>query len=69
MRIAVIWFLSIATAFVAIAGARAADVSIKTEPTGYVKVCSLYGEGFYYIPGTETLDQNRGLRPFTGRVQ
>ncbi len=24
------------------------------KPVEYVKVCSLYGEGFYYVPGTET---------------
>lgn len=26
----------------------------KSEPVEYVKVCSLYGEGFFYIPGTDT---------------
>ena len=24
------------------------------KPVQYVKICSLYGEGFYYIPGTDT---------------
>ncbi|MGB7257197.1 MAG: porin, partial [Pseudolabrys sp.] len=24
------------------------------KPVQYVKICSLYGAGFYYIPGTDT---------------
>ena len=39
---------------VAIAGAQAADLPVKAKPVEYVKICSLYGEGFYYIPGTDT---------------
>ena len=27
---------------------------VKAEPVQYVKICSLYGDGFYYIPGTDT---------------
>ncbi|MCZ7642006.1 MAG: porin [Pseudorhodoplanes sp.] len=26
----------------------------RAKPEEYVKVCSLYGAGFYYIPGTDT---------------
>jgi porin-like protein len=26
----------------------------KPKPVEYVKVCSLYGDGFYYVPGTDT---------------
>jgi hypothetical protein len=26
----------------------------RTKPVQYVKICSLYGAGFYYIPGTDT---------------
>jgi hypothetical protein len=37
-----------------IAKAQAADVPVKAQPTEYVKVCSLYGAGFWYIPGTDT---------------
>jgi hypothetical protein len=33
--------------------AQAADLPIKAKPVEYVKICSLYGEGFYYIPGTD----------------
>jgi hypothetical protein len=27
---------------------------VKAKPVEYVKVCSLYGEGFFYVPGTDT---------------
>jgi len=33
--------------------AQAADLPMKAKPVEYVKICSLYGEGFYYIPGTD----------------
>lgn len=36
------------------AGAQAADVPVKAKAIEYVKICSLYGAGFYYIPGTDT---------------
>jgi hypothetical protein len=35
-------------------GAQAADLPVKAKPIEYVKICSLYGAGFYYIPGTDT---------------
>jgi hypothetical protein len=39
----------------AVAGAQAADLpSKKAAPVEYVRVCSTYGAGFFYIPGTET---------------
>jgi hypothetical protein len=38
----------------AVAGAQAADLPVKAKPVEYVKICSLYGAGFYYIPGTDT---------------
>jgi len=34
--------------------AQAADLPLKAKAVEYVKVCSLYGSGFYYIPGTDT---------------
>ena len=46
--------LGTAAGFVAIAGAQAADLPVKAKPVQYVKICSLYGAGFYYIPGTDT---------------
>jgi hypothetical protein len=38
----------------AVAGAQAADLPVKAKPVEYVKVCSLYGAGFFYVPGTDT---------------
>jgi hypothetical protein len=38
-----------------VSGAQAADLPAKTAtPVEYVRVCSTYGTGFFYIPGTET---------------
>ncbi|MCP1830223.1 hypothetical protein J2R76_006923 [Bradyrhizobium sp. USDA 4532] len=36
------------------ASAQAADLPVKAKAVEYVKICSLYGAGFYYIPGTDT---------------
>src|SRR5262245_1561622 len=44
--------LSSASVLVAF-GAQAADLHVKAKPVEYVKIWSLYGEGFYYIPGTD----------------
>ena len=43
-----------AAGLITVAGAHAADLPIKAKPVEYVKVCSMYGAGFYYIPGTDT---------------
>ncbi|MGE0501395.1 MAG: porin [Rhizobiaceae bacterium] len=45
-----------AAALVAVSGARAADAIVmpEPEPVEYVRVCDMYGAGFFYIPGTET---------------
>ena len=45
--------LGSAAGLVAVAGAQAADLPVKAKPVEYVKVCSAYGAGFYYIPGTD----------------
>jgi hypothetical protein len=46
--------LATATSFVALAGAQAADtMPVKAKPVQYVKICPVYGDGFYYIPGTQ----------------
>ncbi|UPK05807.1 porin [Bradyrhizobium sp. 170] len=52
------------------AGAQAADLPVKAKAVEYVKVCSLYGAGFYYIPGTDTCIKLGGyLRAdFTGHA-
>ncbi|MEZ5787190.1 MAG: porin [Xanthobacteraceae bacterium] len=46
--------LGSAAGLMAVAGAQAADLPVKAAPVEYVKICSLYGAGFYYIPGTDT---------------
>src|SRR5215207_5098632 len=46
--------LGSAAALAALTGAQAADLPVKAKPVEYVKICSLYGAGFYYIPGTDT---------------
>lgn len=46
--------LGTAAGLVALAGAQAADLPVKAKPVQYVKICSAYGDGFYYIPGTDT---------------
>ncbi len=47
--------LGSAAALAATTGAQAADLpSKKSAPVEYVRVCSAYGAGFFYIPGTDT---------------
>ncbi len=46
--------LGSAAGLVAVAAAQAADLPVKAKPVEYVKVCSLYGAGFWYVPGTDT---------------
>ena len=53
MHISKSLLLGSAAGLVAVAGAQAADLPVKAKPVQYVKICSLYGVGFYYIPGTD----------------
>ncbi|BCG81374.1 porin [Mesorhizobium sp. 113-3-3] len=48
--------LGSAAAMIAVSGARAADAVVvaEPEPAEYVKICDVYGAGYFYIPGTET---------------
>jgi hypothetical protein len=47
-----------ATALISVTGGRAADAVVVAEPEPqspqYVKICDVYGAGYFYIPGTET---------------
>jgi hypothetical protein len=56
-----------------VSGAQAADLPVKAKAVEYVRVCSLYGAGFFYIPGTDTCIKLGGyLRvdtTFNGGVQ
>lgn len=64
--------LGSAAAMVAVVGAQAADLPVKAKPVQYVKICTLYGDGFYYIPGSDTCIKFAGyIRTdyhFNGRV-
>jgi len=46
--------LGSAAGLVAMSGAQAADLPVKAKAVEYVRICSLYGAGFYYMPGTDT---------------
>src|ERR1700745_3081354 len=46
--------LGSAAGLLAMSGAQAADFPVKAKPGEDVKICSLYGAGFFYIPGTDT---------------
>jgi hypothetical protein len=46
--------LGSAAGLVALSGAQAADLPVKAKAVEYVRICSLYGAGFFYIPGTDT---------------
>ncbi|MEX0955508.1 MAG: porin [Rhizobiaceae bacterium] len=47
-------------------GAKAADaiVMAEPEPMEYVRICDVYGTGFFYIPGTETCMHINGYYRF-----
>jgi hypothetical protein len=46
--------LGTAAGLIAAGGAQAADLPVKAKAVEYVRICSLYGAGFYYMPGTDT---------------
>jgi hypothetical protein len=54
MKTVIALLLGTAAGLVATTASQAADIPVKAKPVQYVKVCSLYGDGFYYIPGTDT---------------
>ena len=55
MKFTKIMMLAGAAGIATIGGAQAADLpSKKAAPVEYVRVCSTYGAGFFYIPGTQT---------------
>ena len=76
--------LGSAAGLVAVTAGQAADLPVKAKPVEYVKICSLYGAGFYYMPGTDLCikiggwvraeetygDQNGSMTwgPFNGNV-
>jgi hypothetical protein len=44
-------------------GAQSADLPVKARAVQYVKICTLYGDGYYYIPGSDTCIR------FAGRIR
>ena len=54
MKMARTLILCSAASLVAVGGAQAADLPVKAKAVEYVRICSLYGAGFFYIPGTDT---------------
>jgi hypothetical protein len=38
---------------IVVTAGQAAELPIKAGPVQYVRICSLYGAGFYYMPGTD----------------
>ena len=65
--------LGSAAGLLAMGGAQAADLPVKAKAVEYVRICSLYGAGFFYIPGTDTCIKLGGyLRAdttFNGSIQ
>jgi len=57
------FLLGTAAALVGSNAAYAADAVViaEPEPVEYVRVCDMYGAGFFYIPGTETCLQFSGF--------
>ncbi|MBV9431447.1 MAG: porin, partial [Hyphomicrobiales bacterium] len=57
--------LGSAAGLVAVAGAQAADLPTKkAAPVDYVRICNVYGPGFFYIPGTDTCIKVGGKAEF-----
>src|SRR5829696_4865323 len=55
MKLAKSLLLGSAAGLAAVAGAQAADLPVrKAAAVEYVRVCSTYGAGFFYVPGTES---------------
>jgi hypothetical protein len=48
------FILGSAAALLVAGGAQAADFPVKAKAVEYVRICSPYGAGFFYIPGTDT---------------
>jgi porin-like protein len=48
------FILGTTAGLMAVSGAHAADLPVKAKPIEYMKICSAYGAGFFFIPGTDT---------------
>jgi Porin subfamily len=54
MKVAKKLILGSVAGLLTMSGAQAADLPVKAKAVEYVKICSLYGAGFFFIPGTDT---------------
>ena len=54
MKTLKILLLGSGAGLIAVTAGQAADLPVKAKPIEYVRVCSLYGAGFWYVPGTDT---------------
>jgi hypothetical protein len=62
--------LGSAAGVAAMAGAQAADLPVrKAAPVEYVRVCTAYGAGYFYIPGTDTCIRVGGRARFEYHYQ
>ncbi|MCB4805088.1 hypothetical protein QO001_005117 [Methylobacterium brachiatum] len=67
MRLVAYALLGSTVACAAAGSARAADLPVrKAGPIEYVRVCSAYGAGFFYVPGTDTCLRVSGRARFEG---
>jgi len=70
MKLAKSLLLGSAAGLAAVAGAQAADLPVmKAAPVEYVRVCSAYGAGFFYIPGTDTCLRIAGRALFEYNIE
>jgi hypothetical protein len=53
MKILKAVMLGSAAGLCAVGTGQASELPVKARPVAYVRVCSLYGAGFYYMPGTD----------------
>src|ERR1700720_3773319 len=58
MRIVSRVLLGTASGFAMMAWAQAADLGDKAEPVQFVKICTLDGHSYYYIPGNDVCTKN-----------
>ncbi|MCJ2054592.1 porin [Methylobacterium sp. J-070] len=62
--------LGSAIVFASLGAAHAADLPVKKAvPIEYVRVCTAYGAGFFYIPGTDTCLRVSGRARYEGAYQ
>src|SRR3954470_9405471 len=54
MKLVKRFILGSAAVLALIGNAAAADLPVKAKAIEYVRICSAYGAGFWFIPGTDT---------------